>query len=95
MIHKVDGNLFTQSVVIPLMEDHRILTQVAGHNMDVLKLTPPLMISETDVQWFLAAFEDVMKRIHKFPGPAWELMSRLGRNALSPSKHEVLEAATT
>ncbi|HWB18675.1 MAG TPA: aspartate aminotransferase family protein [Phycisphaerales bacterium] len=97
MIHTVDGNLFTQAVVIPLMEDHLILTQVAGHNMDVLKLTPPLMISEADVKRFLSAFEDVMVKLHKFPGPTWELMTRLGRNAFSKSKHSeaVMEAATS
>ncbi len=50
LINKADRNLFPQAVVIPLMDDHRILTQVAGHNLPVIKLVPPLVIDEGDVQ---------------------------------------------
>jgi hypothetical protein len=36
-------------LAIPLMRDHGILTQVAGHNLDVHKLAPPLIIGKEDV----------------------------------------------
>ncbi|MFH2201994.1 MAG: aspartate aminotransferase family protein [Elusimicrobiota bacterium] len=83
MIHRLDKDLFTQAVVIPLFDDHRILTQVAGHHLDVLKLSPPLTISEQDVRWFLHAFERCMVNLHKFPGPVWELARKLGKNAVT------------
>src|SRR5204862_245557 len=68
LIHSMDENLFAQAVVIPLMDDHRILTQVAGHHCDIVKLIPPLVINEEDVRWFLTGFEQVMQKLHQFPG---------------------------
>lgn len=82
LVHGMDRNLFPQAVVIPLMDDHHILTQVAGHNIDVIKLLPPLVIGESDVRAFLDAFEQVMISLHRFPGPAWEALTRIGRFAL-------------
>ena len=80
-LHAMDENLFAQAVVIPLMEDHRIICQVAGHNQDVVKLIPPLVINQDDVRWFLSAFEDVMIKLHRVTVPL-NLLARLGRNAI-------------
>ena len=89
--HAMDANLFAQAVVIPLMEDHRIICQVAGHNLDVVKLIPPLVIDESDVRWFLCAFEDVMVKLHRATVPV-SLLARLGRNAIFGGRKIVAEA---
>jgi len=81
--HALDKSLFPQAAVIPLMDKHHIITQVAGHGVDVVKLLPPLVISEADVKWFLDAFEDVMVGMHKFPGPAWDVLMGIGKLALT------------
>jgi ornithine--oxo-acid transaminase len=81
--HTLDKSLFPQAAIIPLMDKHRIITQVAGHDIDVIKLLPPLVINEADARWFLAAFEDVMVQMHKFPGPAWDVLAKIGKNALT------------
>ena len=81
--HALDKSLFPQAAVIPLMDKHHIITQVAGHGVDVVKLLPPLVINEADVKWFLTAFEDVMVQMHKFPGPAWDVLTGIGKSALS------------
>ncbi len=81
--HTLDKSLFPQAAIIPLMDRHRIITQVAGHAIDVIKLLPPLIISEADAQWFLTAFEEVMVQMHKFPGPAWDVLAKIGKNALT------------
>lgn len=81
--HTLDKSLFPQAAVIPLMDKHHIITQVAGHGVDVVKLLPPLVIQEADVQWFLKAFEDVMVQMHKFPGPAWDVLTNIGKMALT------------
>ena len=62
-------SLFPQAAIIPLLDKHHIITQVAGHHIDVVKLLPPLVISGEDAEWFLSAFEDVLVQMHKFPGP--------------------------
>ncbi len=81
--HTLDKSLFPQAAIIPLLDKHHIITQVAGHAIDVVKLLPPLVITEADAQWFLTAFEDVMVRMHKFPGPAWDVLTGIGKMALT------------
>ena len=83
LTHKLDKSLFPQAALIPLLDQHHIITQVAGHHIDVIKLIPPLVISAEDVQWFLTAFEDVLVQMHKFPGPAWDVVSDIGKMALT------------
>jgi ornithine--oxo-acid transaminase len=81
--HTLDKSLFPQAAIIPLMDKHHIITQVAGHAIDVVKLLPPLVITEADAQWFLSAFADVMVQMHKFPGPAWDVLTGIGKMALT------------
>ncbi len=83
LMHQMDKSLFPQAALIPLLDQHHILTQVAGHHIDVIKLLPPLVISDEDVAWFLKSFEQVMIQLHKFPGPAWDVVSRIGKMALT------------
>jgi ornithine--oxo-acid transaminase len=49
-------------VVVPLFTKHRILSQVAGHDMAVLKGLPPLVVSEDDLQEFATALDKVIAR---------------------------------
>jgi ornithine--oxo-acid transaminase len=51
--------------------------------VDVVKLLPPLILNETDAKYFLNAFEDVMVQMHKFPGPAWDVLTRIGKMAVT------------
>jgi len=83
LMHKLDKSLFPQAAIIPLMDKHHIITQVAGHHIDVIKLIPPLVISEEDVQWFLTSFTEVLTQMHKFPGPAWDVVSDIGKMVLT------------
>jgi len=60
--------LFAQMVVVPLMQRHRILTQVSGDHLEVIKLIPPLTIGEAEVDRFMDAFVDVMDEAHSGTG---------------------------
>jgi ornithine--oxo-acid transaminase len=83
LMHKLDKSLFPQAAIIPLLDKHHIITQVAGHHIDVIKLLPPLVASGEDVEWFLGAFEEVMVQMHKFPGPAWDVIADIGRMSIT------------
>ncbi len=54
--------IFAQFVIGPLFREHHILSQVAGHSLNVLKGLPPLVVDEADVDWFVAALEQVIER---------------------------------
>lgn len=83
MIHGMDKSLFPQVAIMPLLDKHHIITQVAGHHVDIVKLLPPLVITDEDVKWFLTSFEDVLVQMHKFPGPAWDVLADIGRMAIT------------
>jgi acetylornithine/succinyldiaminopimelate/putrescine aminotransferase len=59
LIHMASEGLFPQLIVIPLHRDHGVITMAAGPN-DVIKLLPPLTLSESEAQEFLSAFDAVM-----------------------------------
>ena len=60
--------LFAQMVVVPLMQKHRILTQVSGDHLEVIKLIPPLTIGEAEVDRFVDAFAEIMDEAHSGTG---------------------------
>jgi ornithine--oxo-acid transaminase len=59
LIHMASEGLFPQLIVIPLHRDHGVITMAAGKN-DVIKLLPPLTLSESEAQSFLAALDAVL-----------------------------------
>jgi acetylornithine/succinyldiaminopimelate/putrescine aminotransferase len=83
LLHRANAGLFGQMLAIPLMRDHGILTQVAGHNMDVHKLAPPLVIGPDEIDYFVNAYEQTLVDLHKFPGPLWDLGTTLLKNRMS------------
>lgn len=60
VMERMQTGLFAQLVVVPLFTEHRILSQVAGHDLPVLKVLPPLVLTEDDVDEFGAALDDVI-----------------------------------
>ena len=67
MLERVQPGLFAQLVVVPLFGEHKILTQVAGHDSNVIKILPPLVLSEADVDWFVGALDETLARAQKLP----------------------------
>ena len=82
LLEKATKGLFCQSVIIPLFSRHRILSQVAGHEMYVIKLLPPLCLSQADEDWIVTAFDDVIADCHKAPSSVWDLATTMAGNAL-------------
>lgn len=75
--------LFAQTVVHALFQHHRILTQVSGDHLEVIKLIPPLTIGEREVDRFVAAFDDVMAEAHRGGGLMWDF----GKTLIKQSHH--------
>jgi acetylornithine/succinyldiaminopimelate/putrescine aminotransferase len=74
--------LFAQMVVGALYQRHRILTQVAGDHMEVIKLLPPLTIGEREVDYFVDALAEVLADAHRGSRMAWGFGRTLVRQAL-------------
>ncbi len=82
MLHKLNFGVFGQMIIIPLLQKHRILAQVAGYHTEVIKFLPPLTITKEDMDWFLLAMEDVLADAQRFPGAAWETVSGLAKRTV-------------
>jgi ornithine--oxo-acid transaminase len=67
MIEKVQPGLFAQLVVVPLFSEHRILSQVAGHKMAVLKVLPPLVVTDEDIEQFVEALATTIAGAQHMP----------------------------
>jgi ornithine--oxo-acid transaminase len=70
LIHMASGGLFPQLIVIPLHRDHGVITMAAGKN-DVIKLLPPLTLSEAEARSFLTAFDAVLADCHDSSSKIW------------------------
>jgi 4-aminobutyrate aminotransferase-like enzyme len=78
----VRKGLFAQLVVMALMREHRILTQVAGSDVNIIKLLPPLIIGDEEVEMIVAAFDAVMTEAAKVSGRVWAQSVQLVEHAL-------------
>ena len=85
MLETAQKGLFSQLITVPLFQRHKILTQVAGNNMNVIKILPPLIITEAEVKLFLKGFEDVLADCHRYPGTLWDFGATLAKQALKRS----------
>jgi ornithine--oxo-acid transaminase len=62
VLERMQSGLYAQLVAVPLFTQHRILSQVAGHDLPVLKALAPLVVSEQDLEEFAAALGDVIAK---------------------------------
>jgi ornithine--oxo-acid transaminase len=67
MLERAQRGLFAQLVVVPLFTEHRILTQVAGHDMAVVRILPPFVLSDEDIDEFADALRTTVKRARRMP----------------------------
>ncbi|MBX2813847.1 MAG: aspartate aminotransferase family protein [Myxococcales bacterium] len=86
LLQKVNRGLFCQLVLVPLLKEYKILAQVAGHEMPVIKLLPPLVISRSDCDWIQRGLNATIADCHRVPGAIWELGTHLASQALSPHR---------
>ncbi|MEV5481252.1 MULTISPECIES: aspartate aminotransferase family protein [Streptomyces] len=82
MLQVARKGLFAQMVVVPLLQRHRILTQVSGDHLEVIKLIPPLIIGEREVDRFVEAFTAVMDDAHSGGGLMWDFGRTLVKQSL-------------
>lgn len=81
MLEAANRGLFSQLITVPLFQRHRILSQVAGHGMNVVKFMPPLILNEDDRRWMIEAVTDVVADAHR-AGAVWDFGKSLATQAI-------------
>jgi ornithine--oxo-acid transaminase len=66
-VDRLQQGLFAQLVVVPLFSDHRILSQVAGHGIAVIKGLPALTVSDEDLLWVAEALDETIAKAQRLP----------------------------
>ena len=82
MMELARKGLFSQLIVVPLFHRHRILTQVAADNVNIVKLLPPLIIGDEEIDAFVTALDDVLADAHRSSGLLVEVGATMARNSL-------------
>lgn len=82
ILESANKGLFSQLITVPLFREHRILSQVAGHGMNIVKFIPPLILTESDVEWMVSAVNDVVAKAHRGPLTALSFSKQLATRAL-------------
>jgi len=79
---RINTAMFGQALVMRLFRDKNILTQICGNNFMVLKAAPPLIVTESQLDEFVAAVRDVVHDAHSSAG-FWAEPLGLARRALN------------
>ncbi len=91
-VERLRTGMFSQLVVVPLFHRHRILTQVAADNVNIVKLLPPLIAGQPEVDYFIGALDDIMTDARKGSGLALEVGATMARGALSRKSNRSVAA---
>jgi ornithine--oxo-acid transaminase len=76
----IHPGMFGQIVVMRLFRDAGFLTQICGNNFMVLKVAPPLVVTDAQLDAFVLAVRDVVELAHS-PGAFWSEALGLARRA--------------
>ncbi len=77
--------IFSQMMVVPLFHRHRILTQVAADNVNIIKLLPALICGQDEIDYFVDALDDVLNDAHEGVGLFMEFGRTMTKGALRRS----------
>ncbi len=78
----IHPGLFGQILVMRLFQDKNILTQICGNNFMVLKVAPPLTVSEAQLDHIIKSIREVVHTIHS-SSTFWTDALKLAQRALS------------
>ncbi|MBN2247887.1 MAG: aspartate aminotransferase family protein [Coriobacteriia bacterium] len=76
---KLSAEYLAASIAGLLLEDHGIITAYTLNNPNVIRLEPPLIVTDAQIDHLLDSFEQVVRKHHGFFG----VMAGLGRTMVS------------
>jgi ornithine--oxo-acid transaminase len=79
---RVHPGMFGMILVMRLFREKNILTQICGNNFMVLKVAPPLVITEKEIEQMVSAMAELMDMVHT-RASFWSEAVRLVRRAVN------------
>lgn len=87
--------MFSQTLVVPLFHRYGILTQVAADNVNVIKLLPPLIAGEAEIDLFVNALDELLGDAERNSGWLREFGVTMARGALKRTRRSSSSARVT
>ena len=81
-VERVKKGIFAQLIVMELMREHRLLTQVSAHGVDIVKFLPPLVVGEEENRLCAGGVGSRDFRGPPVPRGIWGLAKGLVKGAL-------------
>jgi ornithine--oxo-acid transaminase len=82
LLETASKGLFCQMILIPLFKDHKLICQVSGPGVHIIKLLPALTITDADRLWVRDGFAKAIADCHRVPGAVWDLGRNLAAHAM-------------
>ncbi len=81
----IHPGMFGQILVMRMFRDQNIVTQICGNNFMVMKVAPPLMVTEGQIDEFVAAITSVVDVVHN-SGSFWDDALGMVREVISTGR---------
>jgi acetylornithine/succinyldiaminopimelate/putrescine aminotransferase len=78
--------MFSQTLVVPLFHRYGILTQVAADNVNVIKLLPPLIAGEAEIDMFVNALDELLGNAERNSGWLMEFGVTMAKGVLKKTR---------
>jgi acetylornithine/succinyldiaminopimelate/putrescine aminotransferase len=85
--------MFSQTLVVPLFHRYGILTQVAADNVNVIKLLPPLIAGEAEIDMFVNALDELLGDAERSSSWLMEFGVTMAKGALKRTRSGSASAA--
>ncbi|MCB9685331.1 MAG: aspartate aminotransferase family protein [Alphaproteobacteria bacterium] len=82
-----DSGAFAAAVHVDLFKRQKIVAQIPGPGVNALKVLPPVICTEDDLNYFLGSFEDTIARFYGRQGP----IVSLGRGVVESAAKKIGE----
>ena len=79
---KIHPGMFGMIVVMRLFREKNILTQICGNNHMVLKVAPPLVVTDAEIEEFVTGVKEVLDTVHTKTS-FWSEALLMARRAMS------------
>jgi ornithine--oxo-acid transaminase len=92
LTERIRPAFFAQTIVLPLFRRHHMLTQVAADGVNVIKLLPPLTLTEDELDLVVGAYDDVLADAHRGGGLLIETTTSMARGTLRRAPRRRVDA---
>jgi ornithine--oxo-acid transaminase len=72
-LQAADSGAFAAAVHVDLFKRQKIVAQIPGPGVNAIKVLPPVISSDEDLEYFLGAFEDTLANFYGSQGPVISL----------------------